>query len=383
MNDELRKPLGLKPQKPPARLNLPLAGLLLLFLAAGGLLASGILSQNPPAVTAQAPATPPNPNPPAAEAAGSGVDPVEAGTADQPEGPALSEPEPQGEITEMQPPEPVRQEKGLAHLPDPELTERAEDGVLPKRGPDGRRPMDVYSRPPATEGNFGVARVVLIVGGMGISQSGSSQALKQLPPSVTLAFAPYGNSLLRWMQEARRKGHELLLQVPMEPFGYPDNTPGPHTLNTAAGGGANVADLHWSMSRITNYVGIINFLGGKFVTDPQALKPVFDDIAARGLLFVDDGSVRNSVTRDVAAQALLPHARATVQIDSVRSRADIARQLNLLAEEAKRTGIAIGIANAFPDSIELIAKFAAAASAKGIEITPVSAIVSDPERKRQ
>ncbi len=89
------------------------------------------------------------------------------------------------------------------------------------------------------------------------------------------------------------------------------------------------------------------------------------------------------MTRDVAKQALLPHARATIQVDAVRTRADIARQLNLLAEEAKRTGLAIGVANAFPDSIELIAKFAAAASAKGIEITPVSAIVSDPERKRQ
>ncbi len=118
----------------------------------------------------------------------------EAEAAEDPAGPALSEPEPQGELTELQPAEPVRQEKALAHLPDPELTERAEDGPLPKRGSDGRRPMDVYSRPPATEGNFGVARVVLIVGGMGISQSGSSQALKQLPPSVTLAFAPYGNS---------------------------------------------------------------------------------------------------------------------------------------------------------------------------------------------
>ncbi|HSO48427.1 MAG TPA: divergent polysaccharide deacetylase family protein [Rhizobiaceae bacterium] len=383
MNDELRKPLGLKPQKPSGRPKLALAVLLVLVFATGGLLASGALFPKPPAVTAQAPASPAQPEAPAPAPSATEAEPAETDAAADPDAPALSAPEAQGEITEVQPAEPVRQEKALAHLPDPELTERVADGLLPKRGSDGRRPMDVYSRPPATEGNFGVARVVLIVGGMGISQSGSSQALKQLPPSVTLAFAPYGNSLLRWMQDARRKGHELLLQVPMEPFGFPENTPGEHTLNTAADGAANVADLHWSMSRITNYVGIINFLGGKFVTDPLALKPVFEDVAARGLLFVDDGSVRNSVTRDVATQALLPHARATIQIDTVRTRADIARQLNLLAEEAKRTGIAIGVANAFPDSIELIAKFAAAASAKGIEITPVSAIVTDPERKRQ
>ena len=155
---------------------------------------------------------------------------------------------------------------------------------------------------------------MLIIGGMGISQTGSQQALKQLPPSVTLAFAPYGNSLLRWMQEARRKGHELLLQVPMEPFG--GDTPGPHTLSTAQDAATNLADLHWSMSRITNYVGIVNFLGGKFVTEPAAMKPVFEDIARRGLLFVDDGSIRNSIAGEVAKSALLPFARAAVQIDA-------------------------------------------------------------------
>jgi hypothetical protein len=383
MDDELRRPLGLKPQKPERRFNSALAGALLFAVIAGAFVFWRMLPPPAPQI-AEAPAAA-APSPPAATPAEPDAEPVEPGDAAIADdgGPALREAEPEGEITELQPVETQRQEQGLAHLPDPELTEKGADGLLPVRGPDGRRPMDVYSRPPATEGNFGVARIVLIVGGMGISQTGSSQAIRQLPPSVTLAFAPYGNSLLRWMQDARRKGHELLLQVPMEPFGFPESAPGPHTLNTAADSAANLADLHWSMSRITNYVGIVNFLGGKFVTVPAALKPVFDDIAARGLLFVDDGSVKNSATREVARQALLPFARASAQIDASRTRADIARQLNLLAEEAKRTGLAIGVANAFPESIELIAKFAAAAAAKGIEITPVSAVVSDPERKRQ
>jgi hypothetical protein len=383
MNDELKKPLGLKPQKPTRRINPVLVGLFLLVFAAGGWVATRLGEAPPSPVTADvapAPAKPETTPPEPQETAKAEEEPAGTGGTD---GPALVEAEPQGEITELQPEEPVRQEKALAHLPDPELTERGPDGLLPKRGPDGRRPMDVYSRPPATEGNFGVARVVLIVGGMGISQTGSSQALKFLPPSVTLAFAPYGNSLLRWMQEARRKGHEILLQVPMEPFGFPENAPGPHTLNTAADDAANLADLHWSMSRITNYVGVVNFLGGKFVTETAAMKPVFDDLAGRGLLFVDDGSIKNSLTKEAANQSLLPYARASVQIDAIRTRADIARQLKLLGEEAKRTGMAIGVANAFPESIELIAKFATEAGAKGIEITPVSAIVSDPERKRQ
>ena len=289
---------------------------------------------------------------------------------------------PDGSIEPKVPaPEIKRQELGLAHLPDPQLIEKGASGVIPKRGPDGRRPMDVYSRQPETEGNFGVARVVLIVGGLGISQTSSQDAIRRLPGAVTLAFAPSGNSLGRWMQAARKAGHELLLQLPMEPFDYPGNDPGPHTLLSDVTPAENMANMHWAMSRITNYVGVMNFLGGKLVTTPAALKPLFDDIAQRGLLFVDDGSVKNSMTEQTAKASVLPYTRAQIQIDAIRTRRDIAARLDELVKEARRTGVAIGVANAFPDSIDMIAKFAANANKLGIEITPVSAIVSDPERK--
>jgi hypothetical protein len=184
------------------------------------------------------------------------------------------------------------------------------------------------------------------------------------------------------MQEARKRGHELLVQIPMEPFDYPSNDPGPHTLTTKAEASKNLSNLHWSMSRITNYVGVTNFLGAKFVADPVAMKPVFEDLASRGVLFVDDGTARNSQTRKTADDSLLPYARASIVIDADRSPAAIDKQLSALEAEAKRTGLAIGIANAFPESIERIARFAESAAGKGIEITPVSAAASDPERKR-
>jgi hypothetical protein len=107
---------------------------------------------------------------------------------------------------------------------------------------------------------------------------------------------------------------------------------------------------------------------------------VLDEIAARGLLFVDDGSMANTPTGELAARSRLPFARAHVRIDTVRTRRDIAARLEELAGLAKRTGLAIGVASAFPDSIEMIGEFARNAAKLGIEITPVSAIVSDPER---
>lgn len=283
-------------------------------------------------------------------------------------------------VPKPRPPRADPQPAGEADRPDPALLEEGATGVIPKRAEDGRRPMDVYARQPNTTGNFGVARVVLIMGGMGISQTNTQLAIDRLPPSVTLAFAPYGNSLNRWMKAARQAGHELLLQIPMEPFGYPQQTAGPHTLATSADPIENITHLHWAMSRITNYVGLMNYQGAKMLADPDALKPVFDEIAERGLLFVDDGSASGSRSREAASASILPFAQAHLVIDAVRSRKAIAEQFAALVDEAKRTGIAIGVANGFEETITMMAEFAGQASALGVEITPVSAIVSDPER---
>jgi len=49
---------------------------------------------------------------------------------------------------------------------------------------------------------------------------------------VTLAFAPYGKDLPSAVSSARAGDHEVLLEVPLEPFDYPDSDPGPDTLLT-------------------------------------------------------------------------------------------------------------------------------------------------------
>ena len=120
-------------------------------------------------------------------------------------------------------PQSLRQNPSTAHMPDDALIEDGAYGPLPARAPDGRRPYDVYAG--AWSGKPGT-RIAIVVGGLGISQTGTMNAIGSLPPGVTFGFSPSGNSLDRWMQEARRSGHELVLQVPLEPVGYPQVDPG-------------------------------------------------------------------------------------------------------------------------------------------------------------
>ncbi|MDP1340887.1 divergent polysaccharide deacetylase family protein, partial [Klebsiella variicola] len=77
----------------------------------------------------------------------------------------------------------------------------------------------------------------------------TAHAIETLPPEVTLSFAPYGPRLQEWIDKAREAGHEVLLELPMEPFGYPQNDPGPHTLLTGGNTAENISRLEWLMSR--------------------------------------------------------------------------------------------------------------------------------------
>src|SRR5690606_21387697 len=189
------------------------------------------------------------------------------------------------------------------------LIEDTEIGPLPVRAADGRRAFDVYARP--WSGTRG-ARVAIVTGGLGVSQTGTQEAIARLPPEVTLAFASGGNSLDRWMQAARREGHEIVMQVPLEPFDYPSVDPGRNTLTVDADPVENRDRLHWALSRITNYTGVMNYMGGRFVTSETAMTPFFGELARRGLMYLDDGSSARSIASDTARRQGVPFAAVDI-----------------------------------------------------------------------
>lgn len=272
----------------------------------------------------------------------------------------------------------IGQDARTAAFPNDDLLEDTSDGKIPVIGLDGTRPMDQYARP--WSGARGT-RIAIVVGGLGLSQTGTQRAIRELPGEVTLAFAASGNSLPRWMQEARRNGHEILLQMPLEPFDYPQNDPGPFTLRTDAKEAQNLAELHRAMAKITNYTGIVNFMGGRFLSDADALEPVMRDVASRGLLFLDDGSTAQSLSGTLAGAIEAPHAFADLQLDADLSQASVLKKLDELERIARRNGTAIGIASAFDESVDAISKWCEEAQTRGIEIVGVAALAAVPAKK--
>jgi polysaccharide deacetylase 2 family uncharacterized protein YibQ len=258
---------------------------------------------------------------------------------------------------------------------DQRLLENSRHGAIPKIGPDGARPSDLYARAAkAAPGKKDAPRIAIVIQGLGVSASATQEALAKMPEAVTFAFAPYTADAERLVSRARSAGHEVLLQVPMEPFDYPDNDPGPQTLLMTLSAEQNVDRLHWLMSRFQGYVGITNLMGARFTASEASLSPVLREMSKRGLIYLDDGSAPRSVASQIAGANNLPFAKAEVAIDAVPTPANIDRALSRLETLASERGFAVGISSPLPAALDRIERWIKAAESRGYLVVPISAV---------
>jgi polysaccharide deacetylase 2 family uncharacterized protein YibQ len=265
---------------------------------------------------------------------------------------------------------------GHALLADPSLMENTPEGALPRIADDGTTPMRAYAAPVTAGGH---PRIAIVIGGLGISAKATAEAIAGLPAGVTLAFAPYASDVQRWVGEARAHGHEVLLEVPMEPYDFPDSDPGPHTLRSGVSEDSNTTRLTWALTRFSGYTGITNLLGGRFLSDASALEPVMDYLTKRGLLFFDNGSATRSTAPDVAARVGAPFVQATVTIDTIQTAMEIDRRLAVLEAVARARGSAAGAGFLYPVTVARVAQWAQGLGGRGFVLVPASAIVSQPK----
>ncbi|WP_296588832.1 divergent polysaccharide deacetylase family protein [Roseibium sp.] len=262
----------------------------------------------------------------------------------------------------------------LSINPDTRVSERSDYGFLPKVSAAGVRPLDAYSRPVMREFSS-IPRIAVVVSGLGLSETGTQNAIDRLPSEVTFALAPYGESLDLWMQQARMRGHELLLQLPLEPFDFPDNDPGPHTLLVSLRPAEMLDRMAYLLTRVTNYVGTINEMGARFTSTKPSMEFLLEKLKGRGLMFVDNGTSSRSIAGDLATEMRVPFSGVDVVLDEVPREDDIDAKLLQLEGIARARGYAVAAGSALPVTVRQLEKWVRDLEDRGLQLVPISATV--------
>ncbi|MGQ0531942.1 MAG: divergent polysaccharide deacetylase family protein [Caulobacteraceae bacterium] len=268
----------------------------------------------------------------------------------------------------------------LPRAPLAGLTESGPNGPLPIIAANGRTPAQAYARPFSPQ--QGKPAIAIIIGGLGFNQNATTQAIDELPAEVTLSFVPYAQNLQGWIDRARQRGHEVMLELPMEPFDPDADDTGPQTLLASAPAPQNISRLEQLLSHGTGYFGVTNYQGARFATSAQASTPIVQALRRRGLSFISSGIGQRTALSIEAQRANLPNTAADRIIDVRREADAIDDQLLNLEALALQNHSAIGAGFAYPVTMEQVGRWARDIEARGYQLAPASAVLNARAARR-
>lgn len=265
------------------------------------------------------------------------------------------------------------------------LTEESSEDVVAALSPSRATPPAVsalpnprqprwkeFAQPTAIE--KGAPLVSIVITGLGSSRAITEQAIRELPPSVTLSFSPYARRLEEWLALARSHGHEVMIDLPMEPDSYPLDDPGQLALMSNASTLENQRRLQLIMASGSAYIGLAGVMGSRFTRTQVALDPFLESLRLTELLFLDNRSTPFSLVKDRAVAVGALTLKNDVTLDEpLASRDAIDGRLAQVSKQALLERQAIAMAQPFPVTIERIKAWAQRLPETGIQLVPLSA----------
>lgn len=259
----------------------------------------------------------------------------------------------------------------------PDLTETGQGahGPIPKIGADGTRPWRYYSRPFPIENTQ--PRLAIVLRDMGLSESNTGDAIRTLPGEITFAFSPYADNLGKMMQAARDRGHETLLQFPLEVQPGSRTDVGPRAYSTLQTPSVNQDNNFFMLAQMQGSIGMITDGGQRLVNNEAALKPLMQGLADRGLVFVDDTMQNETLSPLLAEQMKAPWTRSLMRIDDTLSLDAMDVAMGQAVALARQNGRALVVGQSSPLVRSVVANWAHRLEREGIALAPLSALVTE------
>jgi hypothetical protein len=216
--------------------------------------------------------------------------------------------------------------------------------------------------------------VAIIIDDMGTSVQ---EARSLIDIGVPLTFAiipglPKGRAVDTL---AHDNGYGIIIHMPMEPKGYPQQRLESNGLLLSQSDDEIVRRLTSYFPLVPHAAGANNHMGSRFTEDRQKMTLVMSVLKDHGMFFVDSMTSPSSVGMALAREAGVPAAARSVFLDNVQDVAAITAQLRQLAGKARRHGAAIGICHPHRATIQALAQTLPSMREEGIRFVKVATLV--------
>ncbi|MEO1043055.1 MAG: divergent polysaccharide deacetylase family protein [Pseudomonadota bacterium] len=222
------------------------------------------------------------------------------------------------------------------------------------------------------------AQLAIVIDDLGLDWQRFHKVMAIEAP-LTLSFLPYGKDAQEMLDLAAGQ-HEVLLHLPMQPYGTLNAGPDQVTPGSDA---SIKRQMRSNLAKLTGYDGVNNHMGSRVTADRQAMRSVLGILQEQDLFFLDSRTTTRSVSADIAPMVGARVVENAHFIDGDAGRGgkrEALRQLRLGAQIAKRDGSAIIIGHPYPMTLAALESWLKSDEAKSVKLVTVSAMVPKSEK---
>jgi polysaccharide deacetylase 2 family uncharacterized protein YibQ len=221
------------------------------------------------------------------------------------------------------------------------------------------------------------AKLAIVVVEMGRKLDSTARGLIESAFPLTVAILPACPASGETAELACAKGKEILLDLPMEPAGYPRVDPGEGALLLDQSAREVRNRLRDHLKDLECCSGVANYMGSAFMRDRDLVEAVLEEIGSDRLYFLDISEGARPAVVGQADALGVPCLGDDLSIEPGGGAERLARGMDRAEELALRRGRALVVTRPTPYLLELLASRADGYDSKGIALVSASDLLED------
>ncbi|MCK5878236.1 MAG: divergent polysaccharide deacetylase family protein [Holophagae bacterium] len=241
------------------------------------------------------------------------------------------------------------------------ILEGAAGKRIAKKVSSSGTPEKKGSIPPAKKATFldthkGEPQVAIILDDVGLGHMATFKKALDIPYPLTFAILPFRRYSRECAAMARGRGFEMMVHMPMEPYRYPVEDPGPGAIFEKDSRELIEKKIQAAIDNVQYATGMNNHMGSKATSVPFTMRVVMRKLKQQDLFFIDSRTTADTVALQEARSAGVPSLPRKVFLDNSRKPQDIRKQLEAAISEACKTGYVVVIGHNYPETIGVLSK---------------------------